>query len=783
MRRTPDNVANLPIPRPEQGPHELVAYDPYANAYVPDDEIDLRELWRVVTKYKGTIFTVLALVLATTVIGTLLMRPVYRAEALLEIKPDSGRMVKFQNLEQADYQPLEYKTTQQNILQSDSVAEAVIEDLDLADNPEMTGALTQRGFISGVRQLIAPLMKGLRGGDALESEEDAANRERIEMLERFHDRLTVSPIKRSDLFKVSFDSFDPQLASSAVNSVVNEYMRLNQERRFNSTSGAKEFLQKEIAKVQAKLEASEKDLTEFARRHRIIDVEEKDDIMTERLTDLSAQLTEANGQRMAAEALYIQAQSENGIEVLPAVLGDSLIQELKGEYTELQGEYFKASRIYKPAYPTMQQLQAEIARVKASLDMETQRIVDGLKTNYEQLQKREQLLEERLEQQKANLLALKDRSIQYNILKREWETNKQLYTGLLERMKEVGVAAGMEINNISLIDRAKTPVEQYKPNLQLNALLAMVLGLAGGVGLAFLLAYLDNTVRTPEELERLVAVSSLGMVPRQGSGKRSRRRKEKTKELETAVAGGGMLELISHFERDNELSEAFRSIRTSLMFSSPTGLPKVLQVTSTGPGEGKTTVAANLSAVLADNGARVLLVDADLRKPRVHKVFKVPSAPGLTEYLTGQFDVSPVRQTEIANLAMIPSGTPPPNPAELLGSKAMGEFLEQMSEFYDHILLDSAPLLGLADSVIISTKVDGVIYTVLSGEINRDGLREGVKRLRRVHAPLLGAILNQVELSSKEYGYYGDYYYSYKSSPAEEEQPYEAPGKEYSRAS
>ncbi|MEA3292342.1 MAG: polysaccharide biosynthesis tyrosine autokinase, partial [Pseudomonadota bacterium] len=736
MRREPDNLSHLPIPRPEQGPHDLVAYDPYANTYVPDDEIDLRELWRVITKHKGTIFTVLTLVLATTVIATLLMRPVYRAEALLEIKPDSGRMVKFQSLEQADYQPLEYKTTQQNILQSDSVAEAVIEDLDLAENPEMTGDLAQRGFVSGIKQVVTPLKKMIRGEKAPVSEEDAANREQIEMLSRFHERLTVSPIKRSDLFKVSFDSFDPQLASSAANSVVDEYMRLNQERRFDSTSGAKEFLQKEIAKIQSKLEASEKDLTEFARKHQIVDVEEKDDIMTVRLTDLSAQLTAINGERVAAEALYVQSQSENGIEVLPAVLRDELIQELKGDYTELQGEYFKLSRIYKPAYPKLQQLQAELDRVKSSLDTETQRIVDGLKTNFEQLQKKELLLEERLEQQKTNLLSLKDRSIQYNILKREWETNRQLYTGLLERMKEVGVAAGMEINNISLIDRAKTPVEQYKPNLKLNALLAAVLGLAGGIGLAFLLAYLDNTVRTPEELERLVAVSSLGMVPKQSSGKGSKKRKKKAKALETEAPAG--IELVSHYERDNELSEAFRSVRTSLMFSSPAGLPKVLQVTSTGPGEGKTTIAANLAAVLADNGARVLLVDADLRKPRVHKIFKIPSAPGLTEYLTGQFETSPVRRTEIENLAVIPSGTPPPNPAELLGSKAMDEFLEEMSGLYDHVLLDSAPLLGLADSVIISTKVDGVIYTVLAGEINRDGLREGVKRLRRVHAPVLG---------------------------------------------
>ena len=389
------------------------------------------------------------------------------------------------------------------------------------------------------------------------------------MLARFSNRLSVSPIKRSDLFKVSFDSFDPQLSADVANTVVDRYMRLNQNRRFGSTSGAKEFLQKEIAKVQAKLEASEKDLTEFARKNEIIDVEEKDDIMTRRLGDLNTLLTEVNGQRVAAESLYTQSQG-GSVNALPTVLQDGLIQQLKGEYTQLQGEYFKLSKIYKPAYPGLQQVQAEMDRVQQSLNLETSRIVEGLRNKYEQLLTKESLLQEDLEKQKQALFALKDRSIQYNILKREWETNKQLYSGLLERMKEVGVAAGMEVDNISLIDRAKVPVEQHKPDLKLNAVLATVLGLGLGVGLAFLLAYLDNTVRTPEELERYAAISSLGMIPKYGSGKQS---KSKGKDKGRGLKGrDGRFELISHFERDNEVSEAFRSIRTSLMFSSPTGV-------------------------------------------------------------------------------------------------------------------------------------------------------------------------------------------------------------------
>ncbi|MEE8428536.1 MAG: polysaccharide biosynthesis tyrosine autokinase, partial [Gammaproteobacteria bacterium] len=342
---------------------------------------------------------------------------------------------------------------------------------------------------------------------------------------------------------------------------------------------------------------------------------------------------------------------------------------------------------------------------------------------------------------------LQDRAIQYNILKREWETNKQLYSGLLERMKEVGVAAGMELNNISIIDRAVIPVAPYKPKLRSNVSVAGLLGLMGGLGLAFLLAYLDNTLRTPEELEKVLGLSSLGMVP-----------KADPKELSEVTS----LDLVSHQERDSELSEAFRSIRTSLMFSSPQGPPKTLLVTSATPSEGKSMNAANLAVVLAQNNAAVLLVDSDLRKPRIHRIFGKPLSPGLTEHLVGKRQ-NTIHDTEIPNLSVISAGTLPPNPAELLGSTSMDTFLNVMSDMFDYVILDSAPILGLADSVITSTKVKGTLLTVNASTTSKHAVREAVKRLRNVQAPLLGAVLNMVDMSSNEYGYYCNYYYSYKT--------------------
>jgi succinoglycan biosynthesis transport protein ExoP len=752
--------SHIPVLRDEiHHGQQLAIHDPYANAYVPEDEIDLREIWNVITKHKGLILTVFSLFLITTIVATLLMRPVYRAEALIEIQPDIKSLVKFDSLEQANSQPLEYKTTQQNIISSNSVATAVIEKLNLQKNPEINGTLDQRGFVSGIKEIIS----SFRGNDeeklpVIEEDEEARR------VNRFKDRLNVSAIRKSDLFKISFDSFDPRLAAIVANTTVSEFVRLDRQRRLDSNSDAKHFLQTEISATQAKLESSEKDLTEFARRSNIVDVEEKGNIMVQRLSDLNSQLTMVTGERVAAEALWLQAQGPDGAQSLPNVLTSTLINELKRSQADLKSEYFNLSKIYKPAYPALQQAKAQLDDINNSIDLEIQRQAKGLEINYKQLVAKEGLLDGKVEEQKQALLSIKDKSIQYNILKREWETNKELYTGLLESMKQVGVAGGMEPNNISLIDPARSPLGQFKPNLKLNAALAGVLGLMSGIGIAFLLAFLDNTVRSPEDLEKVVAVPSLGLIPLEKTkGRKKKPLHAVTPDQDSPMARfEPMLEFRSHFERRSDIAEAFRSVRTSLMFSSPEGLPKVIMVTSTIPGEGKTTIASNLALVMADNGARILLVDADLRKHRIHKVFGIPSRPGLSEVIVSGFQLSYAKNVGIENLDILPAGITPPNPAELLGSKGMQGFLAEAVELYDHIIIDSAPLLGLADAVVLSTKVDGLIYSVHSGMVNKDNLREGIKRLRRVRAPLLGAILNYVDMDSKEYGYYGQYYYSYE---------------------
>lgn len=755
-----------PVATSDNSANTLVEYDPYQSPNQNSGDIDLRELLRTIKRYKWTVFSVLTIFLVATLIATILMRPVYRATALVEARPSAGSsVVKFQNvqergvLEKGTYQP-----TQVRIIESRAVARSVIDALALQDNPELTGEVRQRSLMLGLSEATSAIREKVSAifnskpvdesedSEALSAEAAGNDRDRIS---NYLDRLKIVPVENSTLLEISFDSFDPKLSAEVANATASQYIWLSNERRFNSNSSAKSFLQKEIQKTQAKLETSEKDLTEFARKNAIVDIEDKGNIMTSRLEELSDSLTAVQTERIAKEAAYLQA-SEGGASALPEVLEKELIKTLKQEGAELQAEYVRLSGIYKEDYPVLEQLGNQISQIENSIASETNKIVSSMKASYEQLVDREELLSEALEKQKIAMLDLKDRSIQYNILKREWETTKELYGGLLERMKEVGVAAGMELDNISLIDEAIVPARPYRPSLFVNMALGGFLGLFIGLGLALLVGFLDNTIGSAEELERIAHVASLGIVPMVDAEE---------------LPEGSSLDLIAHQMSENLMSEAFRTVRTSLMFSSPGGLPGVLLVTSTMSSEGKSVSASNMALVLAQNYTRVLLVDCDLRRPRVHKMFKIPSSPGLSDYLTNNTMGNVIRRTELENLHVLTAGTIPPNPAELVGSEAMENLLKWTNDAYDCVILDGPPILGLADAVILSTKVDAVMMVVSAHNVRKDAVRESLKRLRMVRAPIIGAIMNRVDIASGSYGYF-DNYYEYRASKEEDESAY-----------
>jgi capsular exopolysaccharide synthesis family protein len=394
----------------------------------------------------------------------------------------------------------------------------------------------------------------------------------------------------------------------------------------------------------------------------------------------------------------------------------------------------------------MEQLREQTTRLRAEIDKEVNNVQTAIRSNLEAAMTLESLLMGKVQAAKKEIKDLAQRSIQYQVLKRETDTNSQLYEGLLQRYKEVGIAGGVGLNNISVVDPAKIPLEAYKPDIKLNALLAMVLGLFGGIGLAFLFEHLDDTLKRSEEMEGVLGLSTLGIIPLSSSPNK-------------ALSRENPLVQMSIEDKRSAFAEAYRSVRTALQFSTPEGAPKSLLIASTGKGEGKSTTAASLAIHFAQAGQKVLLIDADLRNPSLHYVLGMDNSLGLTNHLAGEATPVEINQpTTIPNLFLITTGPLPPDPAGLLGSAKMMSLLSTAKEKFDHVIVDGPPVLGLADALLLGNQVDGTLFVVSAGNTRRTFAQGAIKRLRTGQTRILGGVLTKFDSRGHGYGY-GDYYY------------------------
>lgn len=750
------NINNLPAEINSKDHNGLMEYDArYHRVVEGDDEIDLRQLWRTVMRFKRMIISIFLLFLTTALVISLLLRPTYTSSTLLEINTSGRNLVKFQSLEDTDSNAREFMVTQSNLLKSDAVADEVVEKINLSNEPEFNGELRQRGLLTGLKSILALISPK---EEHSESDDDVGS-----LVQTYQSKLAISPVRNSSLIKVSFSSFDPELSAKVANAHSQAYIELNDQRRFQSTSGAKAFLEKEISNVQAKLETSEKELTAFARKHGVIDVEDRNNIMMTRMSELNRSLAEVQNSRIGAETQYLQGQSDQANQV-SSVGEDSVVLQLREQQAQLQAEYNEKSRIFKAKYPAMVQLKAKIDELQSSINRQVSReeskVQVGLESRFKQITAHEIRLRAAIESLKQEMLNLQDRAVTYNILKREWEANKELYSGLLERTKEVGVAAGMELNVASVVDTAKPSKAASSPNIPLNVAIGGLLGLLAGLGAAFLLAMLDNSVNDVEQLTQITNLPHLGILPYpddQASGSaKSKLDKKAAKKFRNEID----LDIISQSDPSSQFSESIQSLKTSLSFSKAGGMPKSLMITSSMPGEGKSTIATNLAITLAKSGKNVILLEADLRKSRHYKVFGVPSSPGVSDKLV-DFDskLQTYKIQEIEGLTISVAGTRPPNPVELLGSTNMQKMVADLEQQYDVVLIDCPPVIGLADAIIVSKIVQGVVFVVGAHHTPQDAIKNSLKRLAIANAPLLGTVLNKVKSDLAGYSY--DYYSYY----------------------
>ncbi len=707
------------------------------------DEIDLLAYWRILVKRRWLVLGILAAVVALALIATLMMPPIYRATAVLQIDRESVQILQVEGVGNAEAAAPDFLTTQYELLQSRSLAERVANELNI--DAATVARLDATGWWQRATSALRPQSSdGAEPGGETEAEADQlANLGQAVGIVR--QGLTVEPVRNSRLVRVHFDSTLPAFSAQVVNAVADGFIAHAIERKFDASSYASRYLEEQLALAKGRLEESERALVDFASRENIVaSGESGQSLESQNLGALNEALAAAQSERIRAQAAWNQV---SGGGALPAgAISNSILNTLQQQRATLNAQYQQQLQTYKPDYPSMQALQGQIEEVDRQIEQERASVRASIRAEYDAAQSRENMLVAQLNTLRTRTLDVDNRSIDYNILRREADTNRQLYDSLLQRYKEVGVAAGAGVgtNNISIVDRAMVPTSRYKPSLPLNLAIGLMLGLMLGVLVAFVLEFLDDTIKTPEDLEQHLRLALLGVVPN--------------------LRKGTVAEALA--DPRSAFSESYRSVRTALQFSTDRGVPKVLLVTSPSAAEGKSTTALTLARNFAQLGKRVLLVEADLRNPSLHRVTGMRAEQGLSSVLAGAASISQViRDTDDERLQVILAGPLPPNPAELLSGSRLLSMLTIAAEKYDQVIIDGPPVLGIADAPILSNVVSGTLLVVHSGKTRIKTAQSAIKRLAAARAHLIGGLLTHYDAKVAGYGYDYESYYAYGTTP------------------
>jgi len=716
----------------------------------PSEDSLLREYVRVLIKSKWVVIASVALVVGVVTISTLRSTPIYEAVGSIAInKMDPVTLNLKDASSSVDYYDPTDLDTEVRILKSDLLALQVIRELNLDKQPEFRG------------KNKSPTSSLELTTDAMQP--DSARTSAV--LASFKGSLQVALVPNTRIIEIRYRNADKNLAARIVNTLANTYVEQNFKTRFESTMQASDWLSKQLVDLQIKVETSQEKLVKYQKEHEILGIDEKQNITTAKLDELNRELTSAESARMEKESIYHLVQSGDSDSIAAAANVDgaargssansALLEKLREQQADLKIQVAQLNTQFGPSYPKLAQLNSQLKEVDTEIQTEMRKVAARLRGDYLAAEQRETMLRSALEKQKQEANKLNESAIEYSLLKRDVDANRTLSEGLLERLKEAGVTAGLRSNNFRIVDVARVPTTPAGPNLPRNLAFALALGLSTGIGLAFLLESMDNTVRTPEQAQTISALPSLGMIP---LGSRSAREIGGREKLALASSKEAV-ELVTKSRPRSQMAESYRALRTSLLLTFAGGPPKVILITSALPEEGKTTTSVNSAIVLAQKGTRVLLIDADLRRPSIHKTLGMGPQLGLSNVLTGTATLQQaiIPSTILPELFILPAGTPPPNPAELLASTKMKDALEELRKQYDHIVIDSPPTLSVTDAVVISTSADAVVLVIRSGHTTKPALRRARDILLQVNARVCGVLVNAVDLNSPDYYYHYEY--------------------------
>lgn len=700
------------------------------------DQIDLLAYWRILLKRRWLVLSAIAVAAGIALLLTLMATPMYRATAVMKIDNYTQQVVQVGEFSAPFGWDPDFLTTQIGLITSRALAERVAEDMKL--DRAALDSLRPPSWLDRLKATVRPVNDTATApGRPVDAEAAAADRRAAAGVIR--GGLRVEPQMNSRLVNISFDSPAPQFAAQAANAVADGYIASELERMFGANSYARTYLENQLELVKSRLEESERALVEFAQRENLVSTGDGQSLAGQNLSALNASLAQAQSQRIRAQARWSQLQANDS---LPQdLMSTSLVPTLRQQRADLQRRYQEKLQLFKPDYPEMQQLQNQIRELDRQITAEITSVRRSVKAEYDAALSQESLLEGQLASLRTVSLDTDSRSIRYNILKREADTNRQLYDSLLQRYKMVGTASDVRPNNIAVIDRAQVPGGPYSPNGAMNLIIGVLVGLLLGVALAFLLEFLDDTLTTPEDVEQKLRLSVLGIIPRLGP-----------KQTITEAAR----DLRSAF------SEAYRSVRTALQFSTDQGVPKVLLITSASPGEGKSTSALALARNFAQLGKRVLLIEADMRNPSLHRSLGLVGDKGLSNLLVG---ASSLAETRIASgeprLDVVLAGPLPPNPAELLSGSRLAALLGAAAREYDQIVIDGPPVMGIADGPLLANVADATLLVIHSGATRISNAEAALKRLLLARAHVLGVLLARYDAKATGYGYQYEGHYAY----------------------